>query len=268
MAGPTAAKARSAFRSAARCSFSPSAACRDGRRNDLHHPLVGSSDVARMDSLLASRRVAPRWRCRPAVRRPAVRERPRAGIAVLPAGAVLRPLPRLQRDRSRASDQQELALGGELDGGVFRLLPRPVRVGRRHLFPDLSHTARRAVGVRRRQAMDVEGPAHGWPIRNQCAAYPGQPPDPAGDGLAGRHSQLLHSGAAAEARRRAGPLSGSRNHGGQARALSPVLRGILRHRTFGHDRRDRGDGSRRFCRVADAAGAIRPARPGGRRAIP
>ena len=37
-------------------------------------------------------------------------------------------------------------------------------------------------------------------------------------------------------------------------ALSSVLRGILRHRAFRHDRRDRGDGSRRLCRLARAAG--------------
>ncbi len=67
MAGPTAAKAQSAFRSAARCSCSPSAACRDGRRHDVHRSLTGRSDVARMASFLASRRLAARRRYRPAV---------------------------------------------------------------------------------------------------------------------------------------------------------------------------------------------------------
>ena len=42
---------------------SPSAACRDGRRHDAHRSLAGRSDVARMDSFLASRRLAARRRC-------------------------------------------------------------------------------------------------------------------------------------------------------------------------------------------------------------
>ena len=60
--------------------------------------------------------------------------------------------------------------------------------------------------------------------------------DPADHGLAGRDPQLLHAGVPHQARRRAGPLRESVVRGRAHRRLSPVLRGILRHRPFAHDR--------------------------------
>ena len=67
----------------------------------------------------------------------AARERARAGLLFFLAGSVLRSLSRLQSGRSRRSGAQELALGGVAGRWPPWSLPRPVRLGGRHLSPDL-----------------------------------------------------------------------------------------------------------------------------------
>ncbi|MGY4365414.1 hypothetical protein ACVW1A_001479 [Bradyrhizobium sp. LB1.3] len=168
------------------------------------------------------------------------------GLSVLPACAVLRPLPRRQPDRPRPSRRERLALGSRLDRRLVHRLPRPLHLGFSRLFSDLQDARGRTRRVRRGKTVDVEDAASRRPVRDRRAARPDQAPDPPGDGVAGRHSQLLHPRIAAQARRRARPLPGHRNRGRQARQLSFVLRRILRHRSFRHDRRDRGNGAGRL----------------------
>ena len=64
-----------------------------------------------------------------------------------------------------------------------------------------------------------------------------------------------------------GRYQDARDPGQQARALPPVLRGILRDRPFRHDRRGRRDGASRFHRLARRASSVELARSGGWRAV-
>ena len=112
----------------------------------------------------------------------------------------------------------------------------------------------RAADLRRRQAVDVEGAAPRRPARDQRAARAAGPGRAAGDGVAGRDPQLLHPGAADQAGRRSRPLRDHVVPRRQGRALSSVLRRILRHRSCAYGRLADGHGAARFADWLQAQG--------------
>ena len=81
-----------------------------------------------------------------------------------------------------------------------------VRLGDDPLLPDVRPAGRRAGGLRRRQAVDVEAAAFRGAGRDQRAARPPGPADQADDDLGGRDPQLLHPRVPDEAGRAAGPV--------------------------------------------------------------
>ncbi len=80
-----------------------------------------------------------------------------------------------------------------------------VHVGSSPLPPPLRTARRRARGLRRRQAMDVEDAAFRGPGRDQRTAHPAGEADQADDDLGGRDPQLLHPRLPGETGRAPGP---------------------------------------------------------------
>ena len=109
----------------------------------------------------------------------------------------------------------------------------------------------RARNPRRRQAMDVEDPARQRRARDQRAARPRRRARAARHDLAGRDPLLLHAGLPHEEGRAAGPLHRDVVRGQQDRRVPPVLRRVLRHRSFPHDRPHR----RHAARTSTPAGS-------------
>ena len=64
-----------------------------------------------------------------------------------------------------------------------------------------------------------------------------------------------------------GPLQRAVVHADQARPLSPVLRGVLRHQALGNDRLGRGDGAERLPGLARRRASVRFAGGRGREAV-
>ena len=140
-----------------------------------------------------------------------------------PGVGVRREVPSPPWRRSRRSDPRLPGAGAPLDHHSARHLHGDVRVGRAGVLP---HDAAAEGGdgdLRRRQAVDVEGAAHGRRQRDQRAARADRASREAGDGLRGRHPQLLHSGFPREGRRHPWTLQHHVVHGEQAGEVPHLL---------------------------------------------
>ena len=73
-----------------------------------------------------------------------------------------------------------------------------VRVGRQGFLRSFTAPGERDRNLRRRQAVDVEGPAHGRDARDQRAARSRRAAGEVDHGVRGCHPQLLHSGISRE----------------------------------------------------------------------
>ena len=125
--------------------------------------------------------------------------------------------------------------------------------------------------LRRRQAVDVEIPAHRRTARDQRTARPDRTADQGARHVRGRPPRPLLSGIPHQDRRHPRPLHAAVVRSHQAWPLPHLLRRILRNEAFRHDRHGRGDGAGAVPGVAGGrrlrrhhGGARRQALPGSR----
>ena len=110
-------------------------------------------------------------------------------------------LPASARGRDRRGDSRLARARAALDGDPVRHRDGDVRLGHQGLLRPVSRAERRDGGLHRRQAVDVEGPAHDRAAGDQRAARPDRPAGQADRRVGGHHPQLLHPGVPGEGRR-------------------------------------------------------------------
>ena len=112
--------------------------------------------------------------------------------------------PRLEGRPLAPADAASPRVRDRLDAGDAARLPGAFRLGGGAGLLAAARAARCDGHPRRRQAVDVEGPASGRAARDRRAARARRSPGRAGDELAGRHPFLLRAGVPHQAGRGAG----------------------------------------------------------------